>query len=218
MTENKIQNRTRIKVCGMTDLSEALALTALGVDALGFIFVRESPRYIDPEQAREIIRQLPLLINTVGVFVNEDPDLVNDIAQYCGLTLVQLHGSEPPEYCESIVPQVLKALRVHNKESIATLESYKGIVKGFLLDTYHPDMAGGTGEHFDWHLAAEAELPGPCILAGGLDADNVEEAINLVHPFAVDVNSGVEVEPGRKDIAKVQQFIAAVRRADGPAS
>ncbi len=214
MVENAGLWRTRIKVCGMTSLAEALAFVPLGVDALGFIFARESPRYIEPEQAREIIRQLPPFVNTVGVFVNEDPDLLNDIVQYCGLTLVQLHGSEPPEYCQSIAATVIKALRVHDRESLAVWEHYKGVVKGFLLDTWHPDKVGGTGEHFDWQLAAEAGLPGSCILAGGLHADNVGEAINRVHPLAVDVNSGVETGPGRKDIAMVRQFIAAVRRAD----
>ncbi len=198
----------------MTDLSEAEVLVSLGIDALGFIFAKESPRYIDPEQAREIIRQLPPFVNIVGVFVNEDPDLLNDIVQYCGLGLVQLHGSEPPEYCTSIVSKVIKAIKVHDKASLTVRGRYKGIVKGLLLDTYHPGMAGGTGEHFDWRLAAEADFSSPCILAGGLNADNVEEAIKLVRPFAIDANSGVEVEPGRKDIGKVQQLIAAVRRAD----
>ncbi|NOX25953.1 MAG: phosphoribosylanthranilate isomerase [Deltaproteobacteria bacterium] len=207
--------RTRIKICGMTNLAEALALVPLGVDALGFIFARESPRYIEPEQAREIIRQLPPFVNTVGVFVNEDPDLLNDIVQYCGLTLVQLHGSEPPEYCQSIAATVIKALRVHDRKSLAVWEHYRGVVKGVLLDTWHPDKVGGTGEHFDWQLAAEADFAASCILAGGLDAANVEEAIRRVRPFAVDVNSGVEVEPGRKDIAKAKEFIAAVSRADG---
>ncbi len=199
----------------MTDLAEAKAVVSLGADALGFIFARESPRYIEPEQVREIIRQLPPLVNTVGVFVNEDPALVNDIAQYCGLSFVQLHGSEPPEYCESIIPPVVKALRVHDKKSFSAMEPYDGIVKSFLLDTYHPDMAGGTGEPFDWQLAADKQFSDICILAGGLDAENVGDAIAMVHPFAVDVNSGVELEPGRKDIAKVQSFIMAVRQSDG---
>lgn len=207
-------DRTRIKVCGITDLDEAVTLASLGVDALGFIFVKDSPRYIEPELAQKIIRQLPPFINTVGVFVNEDPALVNDIAQYCSLTLVQLHGSEPPEYCESIASQVVKVFRVQDKFSLAMLERYAGVVKGFLLDTYHPDLAGGTGEYFDWRLVADHVLSSAFILAGGLNVDNVEEAIKLVRPFAVDVSSGVEVEAGRKDIAKVKKFIAAVKKAD----
>jgi phosphoribosylanthranilate isomerase len=214
MIENAGQKRTKIKVCGMTEPEEALALASLGVDALGFIFVRESPRYIEPEQAREIIRQLPPFITTVGVFVNEDPALLNDIAQYCGLGLAQLHGSEPPEYCRTITARVIKVLRVHDSESLAAWKGYRGLVSGFLLDTWHPDKAGGTGEHFDWRLAAGTDLAASCILAGGLNAANVGEAVRRVRPLAVDVNSGVEAEPGRKDIDKVKEFIAAVSRAD----
>ena len=207
-------DRTRIKVCGITDSGEAAALASLGVDALGFVFVRESPRYIEPELAQKIIRQLPPFVNTVGVFVNEDPDLVNDIAQYCSLTFVQLHGSEPPEYCESISSQVIKVFRVQDESSLAARESYAGLVKGFLLDTYHSDLAGGTGKSFDWRLAADSSFPGPFILAGGLNAGNVEEAIKQVRPFAVDVSSGVELEAGCKDITEVKRFIMAVKMAD----
>lgn len=207
-------HRTRIKVCGITDSGDAAALASLGIDALGFIFVKESPRYIEPELAQKIIRQLPPFVDTVGVFVNEDPDLVNDIAQYCSLTLVQLHGSEPPEYCESINSQVIKVFRVQDDSSLAARERYAGLVKCFLLDTYHTNLAGGTGKSFDWRLASDSAFPGPFILAGGLNADNVGEAIKLVKPFAVDVSSGVESEPGRKDITKVKELIAAVKKTD----
>ncbi len=212
--ENRGLVRTRIKVCGITDEDDAVSLAGFGVDTLGFIFAKESPRYVDPEHAREIIRRLPPFVHTVGVFVNEDPLLVNDIAQYCSLTMVQLHGLEPPEYCGSIAAPIIKAIPVHDKTSFAVCEGYRGLVRGFLLDTYHPDLAGGTGKSFDWRWLVDFSFPAPFILAGGLNAENVEDAIVQTHPFAVDVNSGVESEPGRKDMAKVLQFISVVHKTD----
>ena len=202
--------RTRIKICGITDLHQAREIVAMGVDGLGFIFVKESPRYIDPEEAREIIRNIPPFVDAVGVFMNEDPDLVNDIAQYCDLTMAQLHGSEPPDYCKTISCRVLKAIRVRPETSSSVFAPYFGVVKGFLLDTYRQGQGGGTGETFDWHLVEGLELPGPVVLAGGISPDNVSAAIDIAKPFAVDVNSGVESAPGRKDLAKVQQLVREV--------
>jgi len=186
----------------------------LGVDALGFIFVKESPRYIAPEEAKEIIASVPPFVDTVGVFSNEDPAIVHEIVQYCGLSVAQLHGSEPPEYSETITCRVVKAFRVGPEMNADYLRSYQGAVEGFLLDTYQKGVAGGTGKTFDWGRIEELEPPGPVILAGGLNPDNVGEAITRVAPFAVDLSSGVEVEPGVKDHTKMREIFRAVREVD----
>ena len=202
--------RVRVKICGMTDPLEAAAIAALGVDALGFIFVKESPRAADPEIARKIIAALPPFVDAVGVFMNEDPDHVNDMVRYCRLTHVQLHGSEPPEYCQTIDARILKVFRVGPGAPAPAFSQYAGLVDGVLIDTYRKGVAGGTGETFDWEMVDSQELPAPLILAGGLGPENVEAAIRTVRPHAVDLNSGVETAPGRKDIAKVRQVMAAV--------
>ena len=208
-----MSNRTRIKICGITEHCDTQAIIQQGVEALGFIFVKESPRYVLPETAKEIIRKLPPFVDAVGVFMNEDPNEVNDIAQYCGLSLVQLHGSEPPEYCETIACPVIKAFRVKNRESLV-YGPYLDIVKGFLFDTHNKEMAGGTGETFDWQLLENMEIPAGIILAGGLSPENIGAAIAAVRPYAVDVNSGVENSPGRKDLEKIIQLTAEVQKAD----
>ena len=211
--------RTRIKVCGMTDLKEAEGAVRAGVDALGFIFVKQSPRYIEPDKAREIVRSLPPFVDAVGVFVDEEASEVNEIVRYCGLTFAQLHGTESPRYCEEITCRVVKAFRVGAREVESETEPYYdpyyGVVSGFLLDTYRKGVAGGTGECFDWQLLADNRPPGPVVLAGGLTPENVAAAIQDVAPFAVDVNSGVESAPGRKDIGRLVQFVEEVRRLDG---
>ncbi|MBU0728431.1 MAG: phosphoribosylanthranilate isomerase [Proteobacteria bacterium] len=206
--------RTRIKVCGMTDMAEARGAAEAGVDALGFIFVKQSPRYIDPDLARNIIRILPPFVDAVGVFVNEDPDVVGEIAQYCGLTMVQLHGDEPPEYCQKITTRIIKTFSVGAGRQAPDLSPYAGIVSGFLFDTFHEKIAGGTGETFDWSILEGIEAPGPIILAGGLAPENVSEAIRQTSPFAVDVNSGVEIEPGRKLLERIRMFVQEVGKAD----
>ncbi|MBU0484974.1 MAG: phosphoribosylanthranilate isomerase [Proteobacteria bacterium] len=206
--------RTRIKVCGITNKSEAQRIVALGVDALGFICVESSPRNIDPEKVKEIVATLPPFVDAVGVFVDQDPNVVDEIAQYCGLTFVQLHGSESVEYCKSIGRRVLKAMSVRPGMEADILTPYAGCVNGFLLDTYHEKMAGGSGETFDWKLLEKLDIPAPYILAGGLSPENVGAAITQVRPFAVDVNSGVEIEPGVKDIEKVRCLVEEVTKAD----
>lgn len=204
---------TRIKVCGMTDQAEAEAIAALGVDALGFIFVRSSPRFIEPEKVRAIIDSLPPLLTLIGVFMDQEAALVNDIAQSCGLTMIQLHGNESADYCRSMSRPVLKAFRIRQEE-LPDFEPYRGTVKGFLLDTYRQGQAGGTGATFNWQIVNRLSLPGPLFLAGGLTPDNVGHAIHQAHPFAVDVNSGVERSPGRKDLALVKRLFLAVRTTD----
>ena len=206
--------RTRIKVCGITRPEDALAAVEAGVDGLGFIFVEKSPRNIDPEQAREIIRLLPPFVDAVGVFVDAEATVVEEIAHYCRLTLVQLHGNESPGYCRNLPLSAVKAFRVGADFDGTAFVPYESCVSGFLLDTYHKDMAGGTGETFDWALVQQLEPARPVILAGGLNPENAAAAIEQVRPYAVDVNSGVESAPGRKDMVRLEQFIRQVRETD----
>ena len=210
--------RTRIKVCGITCPEDARIAVAAGADGLGFIFVEGSPRLIDPEMVKTITGELPPFVSRVGVFRDEDIEEVQEIIHYCRLTLVQLHGSESPEYCHKIPCQVIKSFSIRPDSDNEELAAYADVVSGFLLDTYHKDMAGGTGMPFDWNLVEQVKPPGPVILAGGLTPENVGEAIRQVKPFAVDVNSGVEYQPGRKDSDKLKRFVHEVRKADELAS
>jgi phosphoribosylanthranilate isomerase len=207
--------RTRIKICGITNRNDACYAVAAGVDAVGFIFAKKSPRLVEPELVKEIIHDIPPFVDTVGVFVNEDPDVVSDIAQYCGLTVIQLHGKENVDYCRLIQRRVVKAFAVRSDTGSSEFQQYQGEVAGYLLDTYHEKLEGGTGKSFDWQAAARLDIPGPIIIAGGIGPENVEEAIRVMQPFAVDVNSGVEHEPGRKDHAKIDELVKIVRRVDG---
>jgi phosphoribosylanthranilate isomerase len=210
--------RTRVKVCGITELADAMAAVKMGVDGLGFIFAAGSPRKIEPEKARGIIASLPPFVEAIGVFVDETATAVNEISKFCGLTIVQLHGGESPAYCRSITSRVVKSFSLRpdgaGSEPSPDYESYRGLIAGYLLDTYHAGLAGGTGLAFDWDLVSKSRPPGPVILAGGLHPDNVGRAIAAVRPFAVDVNSGVESAPGRKDPARLARLLAEVVRAD----
>jgi phosphoribosylanthranilate isomerase len=207
--------RTRVKVCGITEKADVIHAVEAGVDALGFIFAEGSPRRVEPEKAKELLRSVPPFVDSVGVFVNEDPDLVTDIVKYCGLTMVQLHGSEPVDYCQLMPVRILKAFSVKADTDASELDKYKDVAAGYLLDTYHKEMAGGSGQSFDWRLVKDLQVPGPLFLAGGLGPDNIREAIRAVHPFAVDVNSGVEIEPGRKDHEKISELVRQVQLVDG---
>jgi phosphoribosylanthranilate isomerase len=210
-------NRTRIKVCGITERADLVHAVSAGVDGLGFIFAKNSPRWIEPEKARELIRSLPPFVDAVGVFVNEDPDVVTDIIKYCGLTMVQLHGRENIDYCKLMPVRIVKSFAVNCTTEGAEMAVYSEVAAGYLLDTYHESLAGGTGQTFDWRLIEGLRIPGPVLLAGGLGPDNIGEAISIVRPFAVDVNSGVEKSPGHKDHAKITALVEAVRRADSRA-
>ncbi len=201
----------RIKICGITNSGDALLAADLGAHALGFNFYKKSPRYISPDQARHIIGQLPPFVAAVGVFVDEDAAKVREIASLAGLEWLQLHGKESPEYCRSLGCRVIKGFRVQDRGSLAILAEYRDAVQAFLLDNYRPGLPGGTGETFDWALAQEARKFGPIILAGGLTPDNVAEAIRVARPAAVDVASGVEAAPGKKDPVKLKAFIEAVK-------
>ncbi|GAB4489714.1 MAG: phosphoribosylanthranilate isomerase [Thermodesulfovibrionales bacterium] len=196
----------RIKICGITNIEDALAAVEFGADALGFVFFRESPRYIEPAEAAAIIRKLPPFIQTVGVFVDEPPDVVAGISAETGISVPQLHGSEPPEAC-SRLQRAVKAIRVKSLESLEPLVRYQGAVSAFLLDTYSPDELGGSGRVFNWDIAVEAKRFGRIILAGGLTPDNVVSAIRHVRPYGVDVSSGIEESRGRKDLQKMRLFI-----------
>jgi phosphoribosylanthranilate isomerase len=210
--------RTRIKVCGITCKEDARTAVAAGADALGFIFVEQSPRLIQPDMVKSITGELPPFVDRVGVFRDEEIDVVKEIVHYCQLTAVQLHGSESPDYCRKLPFPVIKAFSLRRETGSEELALYGDAVRGILLDTYDKDMAGGTGRVFDWNLVEQVKPPGPVILAGGLNPKNVGEAIRQVKPFAVDVNSGVEYQPGRKDADKLKSFAYEVRKADELAS
>ncbi|PLX89467.1 MAG: phosphoribosylanthranilate isomerase [Desulfuromonas sp.] len=199
---------TRIKICGITNSEDALQAAACGADALGFVFFAKSPRCVTPEQAREIITGLPPLLTTVGLFVNAAPQTIRDTAAYCGLDRVQLHGDETPADCLLPPLRVIKALRVRDEQSLARADEYPGAL---LLDAWSDQAYGGTGHVFDWQLACALAARRPIVLAGGLNPENVAEAVTRVKPYAVDVSSGVELSPGRKNHAKVAEFIRRVR-------
>jgi phosphoribosylanthranilate isomerase len=199
----------RVKICGMTNLEDALLAAELGADALGFIFYAKSPRYVAPETARAIIAQLPPFVAAVGVFVDEAATVVQELAARAGLDWVQLHGQESPDYCRSLGRKVIKAFRIQDEGSLSRLADYRGAAQALLLDTYKKGQVGGTGETFDWHLARQAKQYGPIILAGGLTSENVAQAIATAQPAAVDAASGTEAAPGKKDPAKLRAFFEA---------
>jgi phosphoribosylanthranilate isomerase len=205
----------RIKICGITNLQDASLATDLGAHALGFIFYPKSPRAVTLERARHIIGQLPPFVATVGVFVDEDAAKVREIASLVGLDWIQLHGSESPEYCRSMGRRVIKGFRVKGMEIFAQLTGYRGAAQAFLLDTYKPGTPGGTGETFDWDLGRQVKKCGPIVLAGGLTPANVAQAIQMAQPAAVDVASGVEAAPGKKDPEKLRAFVEAVKILGG---
>jgi phosphoribosylanthranilate isomerase len=206
----KLQPRTKVKICGTTSLNDALLAIESGADAVGFIFYKESPRNISEKDVKDIVVRLPPFIETVGVFVNETSDKVNRIAEQCRLTAVQLHGDESPAFCRRIKRRVIKAVRVKDAESLKGMSGYD--VSGYLLDAFNEESRGGTGKIFDWNLALRAKKQGPVIIAGGLNPFNVYTAIHRVKPYGVDVCSGVEKSPGIKDPEKVGEFIKAVRK------
>lgn len=201
----------RVKICGITSQADAWAAVDAGADALGFMFYRPSPRFLEIEAARTIIASLPPFIARVGVFVDASSEDIRRHVESCGIDTVQLHGRENPEFCSSLAPvSVVKAFRVPGFEILETLKNYPGMA--WLLDSYVPGAPGGTGQTFNWEVAARAVRGGGrVILAGGLTAANVAAAVSAVKPMAVDVSSGVESAPGRKDPARMRDFIAAAK-------
>ena len=202
----------KVKICGITNLADGMAAAEAGADALGFVFYDQSPRGISVEAAAGIIRELPPFVMKVGVFVNAPEDLVVRAIRECGLNLLQFHGDELPEYCLQFGLMSMKAFRIRDAASLQVLLGYH--TDAWLLDAYAPDKPGGTGETFNWNLALEARGWGrPIFLAGGLTPGNVAEAVRRAQPYGVDVSSGVEAAPGRKDLAKVIAFIRAAKAA-----
>jgi phosphoribosylanthranilate isomerase len=201
--------RVRVKICGIRTFEEAECATQAGADMLGFNFWPASPRYIEPGAAKSIIDRLPDVVSSIGVFVNESVERIQVIKREVGLSAIQLHGDESPEDCKNLSGvNVIKAMRVGQGFSVERIREYG--VEIVLLDASLNGSYGGTGLTFDWGVASRAKAYAKIILAGGLNAENVAEAIRIVRPYAVDVCSGVEAAPGRKDFAKMREFIKAV--------
>ena len=206
-----------VKICGMTNREDALAAVEAGADAVGFVLVPTSPRSVSRREVEEILRFLPPTVLTVGVVANEDPDFLKGLVRVCSLGALQLHGQEPPEQVRRLKEElsgmeIIKAVRVRDADSLKEIPQYKG-VDALLLDTYDPHRLGGTGAPFDWSLAARAkEFDIPLIVAGGLTAGNVREVVRQVQPHGVDVSSGVEVSPGRKNFARIREFVLKAKQ------
>ncbi len=200
----------RIKICGITHLDDAWSAIEAGAHALGFIFYEKSPRYVSLRIASNICTALPPFISRVGVFVNELEYVIEKAIAECGLDTLQFHGDEPPGFCQKFTPKAIKAFRIKDSGDLRQMADYD--VDAWLLDTYSPQASGGTGETFDWKLALKARKMGrPIILSGGLTPKNVADAIKVVEPYGVDVSSGVELSPGKKDTAKIKAFCKACR-------
>lgn len=206
--------RTRIKICGITRTEDALSAAAHGADAIGLVFYRPSPRYVSVEQARGIAVLIPPFVSTVAVFVNPSVDEVEKVIALCGVTLLQFHGDESPEFCERFSRPYIKAARMRPGLDLIKYLSPYSSAQAWMLDTFHDGLWGGTGGAFDWKRVPE-RMARPVILSGGLAADNIAEAIQRVRPYAVDVSSGVEASKGIKDPGKIATFIGAVKHADG---
>ena len=202
----------RSKICGITRLEDALAAVEAGADAIGFVFYAKSPRAVSVQQARAIIRALPPFVTTVGLFVNASRCELGEILDAVPLDLLQFHGDEAAEDCESWHRPYIKALRVKAGDDIAAAVDAYPSASGVLLDTYVEGVPGGTGEAFDWSLIPQ-QLSKPLILAGGLTPENVADAVARVKPYAVDVSGGVEASKGIKDHAKIQAFLSAIKNA-----
>lgn len=203
-----------VKICGITRLEDAQAAVEAGADALGFMFYEPSKRFILPEKAAEIIRNISSSVDSVGVFVNSDEDTVRHAVEVSGINVVQFHGEEFPEFCEAFRPlRIWKAFRMENERSLDLVRRFRN-ADAWLLDSYVKGAHGGTGETFNWDLAIEANTNGqPVILAGGLVPSNVGEAVRKVHPHGIDVSSGVESEPGIKDADKIRAFVRSAKNA-----
>lgn len=201
--------RTRVKICGITRVEDAQAAAAQGADAIGLVFHRPSPRYVDPGLARGIAEQTPAFVSTVAVFVNPSRDEVEQVIRECGVTLLQFHGDESPEFCGSFSVPYTKAARIRPGLDLIKYLSPYSTARAWMLDAFHNELWGGTGGAFDWSLVPGG-IAKPIILSGGLTAGNVVDAIRRIRPYAVDVSSSVEAAKGIKDPAKVAAFIGAV--------
>ncbi|MGZ8940601.1 MAG: phosphoribosylanthranilate isomerase [Limisphaerales bacterium] len=201
----------RVKICGLTNLDDARTAIDAGAHALGFIFFTGSARYITPAATARIIAQLPPFVSKVGVFVDESLDAIRQTADETGIDTIQLHGDETPDLCDALARErfkTIKAFRIKDRSSLEVLPSFS--TSAYLLDSYVPGQLGGTGAQFNWDLAIQAATLGtPIILAGGLVPENVRDAVSKVSPYGVDVSSGVESSPGKKDHRRIRAFMAA---------
>jgi phosphoribosylanthranilate isomerase len=201
----------RIKICGITQVEQGKAIAEIVATALGFVCVRESPRYIQPLQIRQITLQLPPQIDRIGVFVNPSLTQLEEIVKQSDLTGIQLHGSETPEFCREVKQkfpdqEIIKAFRVKNPQSLLEIEPYFNSADSLLLDAYHPHLWGGTGATLNWKNLQQFKPPLPWFLAGGLNSENILEALGQLQPDGIDLSSGVERSPGDKDLAKVKEL------------
>jgi phosphoribosylanthranilate isomerase len=200
---------TKLKICGLTNQKD-VSQADIGADAIGFIFYKKSPRYVDPELVKTIYSHP--FTKRVGVFVNHSKKEISDICEQCNIDLIQLHGDESAEFCSYFKGRVIKAIRIDDELSLSQIKPYVGIVEAVLLDTKTKSEYGGTGKSFNWDLAVKAkEYKIPIILSGGLTPNNIKEAIQKVQPSAVDLSSGVELEPGKKDYKKINEVMNNVK-------
>jgi phosphoribosylanthranilate isomerase len=207
----------RIKICGITIAEQGCAIAKMGATDLGFICVAASPRYIAPDRIQGILDRLPLAVNTVGVFANESLDSIVDIVTQTGLNSVQLHGTESVEFCRELslaLPQqeIIKAWRVRHPHDLDLIQTYTDSVHTLLLDAYHPQMLGGTGQTLDWGLISNFQPAIPWLLAGGLTPENVTDALQQIDPDGIDLSSGVEISPGKKDLDLVARLFTNLRQ------
>lgn len=212
-------HRVRIKMCGTTRREDADCAVKLGIDALGFIFVRKSPRCIEPERAAQLISELPPFVTRVGVFVNESLETIKSVVSVAGLTQLQLHGAESPQFCRELKRwnsclSICKAFSIGKNSTPPALSEYNHSVDSVLLDTYVKGQGGGTGKVFDWSCVEQLQITKPLILAGGLNPGNIEKAVRSVMPFALDINSGVEDEPGIKNHQLLEKLVSIVRQTE----
>lgn len=214
-------NHPRVKICGLRNPEQAQAITALGFHTLGFICVITSPRYLPPQQIREIIALLPPAIATIGVFAHQTPEEIAAIVQETGLTGIQLHGDESPDFCRHLrrqcpAQELIKALRIPQASALAQASAYYSVVDSLLLDAYHPQQLGGTGHTLPWADLGSFRPPIPWFLAGGLTPTNVALALSYLQPKGLDLSSGVEVAPGDKDLNKVRALKRALEQLGFP--
>ncbi|WP_353674843.1 phosphoribosylanthranilate isomerase [Synechocystis sp. LKSZ1] len=211
-------NRQRVKICGLRHPSQAQAITALGFQTLGFICVPTSPRYVTPQQIRDIMALLSPTIATIGVFANQAAEEIEAVVKETGLTGIQLHGNETPAFCQQLRRQcpgqeLIKALRIPQASALEQASAYYAVVDSLLLDAYHPEQLGGTGHTLPWADLGIFQPPIPWFLAGGLTPNNVALALSYLQPDGLDLSSGVEVAPGDKDLEKVQSLKLALAQA-----
>lgn len=202
---------TRVKICGIKRLQDAVCAVDSGANALGFIFYNKSKRYISPSDARDIIEKLPPFISLVGVFVNSTAQDINYTIDNTGINTIQLHGDESPSFCNNFNIPIIKTIRISDILDLKHIESFD--VQAILFDTFKENEYGGTGSVFNWGIVKTAGITKKIIISGGLNPENVHEAISKVNPFAVDVSSGVEISPGIKDHLKINKFLEAVNNA-----